>query len=162
MFPFSFFFCAFFVVCVYSRPLYCTQQDGTTLNSCTVNAYSKDQEFEPRPRLRLPYLGILGLSKVHPDNHRASQGLNKQLMPVCYTAGNDRCTCGDKTHGTADAGLMPAALGSTRTYDADDCIFTTRNKFPSHLSSQSKWCLGFLPCKRRSETSFGLIVGHCD
>ena len=62
----------------------------------------------------------------------------------------------DKTHGTADVGLLPAALRSTRTYDADDGIFTTRNKFPSHLSSQ-------LPSvQRRSETSFGLMEGPSD
>jgi hypothetical protein len=101
-----------------------------------------------------PNLGISGVSSVRPDNHWASEGFNKQFVPLCYTAGNDRCTCATRhMEQLADAGLLPAALGSTRTYDADDCTFTTRNKFPSHLSSR-------LPSvQRRSETSFGLMEG---
>jgi len=41
-----------YVLCgvVYSSPLRRTQQAGTSVNSCIVYAYSKDQEFEPRPR----------------------------------------------------------------------------------------------------------------
>jgi hypothetical protein len=41
-----------YVLCgvVYSFPLYRTQQAGTSVNSYTMYAYSKGQEFEPRPR----------------------------------------------------------------------------------------------------------------
>lgn len=104
-----------------------------------------------------PNLGISGVSSVRPDNHWTSEGFNRQLAPLCYMAGNDRCTCATRhMEQPADAGLLPAALGSTRTYDADDCTVTTRNKFPSHLSSR-------LPSvQRRSESSFGLKEGPWD
>jgi hypothetical protein len=93
MLSFSFFL--LYVLCgvVYSFPLYRTQQAGTSVNSCTVYTYSKDQEFETRPRQQPSYLGISGVSSVRPDNHWASEGFNQQLMPLCYTACNDRCTC---------------------------------------------------------------------
>ena len=94
---------------------------------------------------------------VRPVNHCTSEGFSKQLLPLCHTASNDRCTCATRhMEQPAKAGLLPASLGSTRTYDADDCTFTIRNKFPSHLSSR-------LPSvQRRSETSFGLMEGPWD